>query len=64
MDEDKYYLDSGKEMTGEELVKMYRFNLTNELLPVAGYFCPTCHHETTGMPGYVCPVCNKGLVWK
>jgi len=45
MGNDKFYLSDGRVMGGGELTEMYRYNLDNDLLPVAGYFCPICFHE-------------------
>jgi len=40
-----YTLLDGRELIGDKLTEMYKDNLHNNKLPVAGYFCPICFHE-------------------
>ena len=64
MNNKKFIFSDGKELDSEELIKFYKNNLRSNKVPVAGYFCPLCHHEIPDIIGN--PVCkhynyiNKG----
>ena len=54
-----YTLLDGRELTGDELTKMYRNNLCSNKLPVAGYFCPNCFNEMINIgPNTKCNHCS------
>jgi len=54
----KFVLLDGKKFSSKELTKFYKDNLRSGKIPVAGYFCPLCHHEVILDTNFVYTHCD------